>query len=212
MTKRFAMIPASAVFDKDLSRTTLAVLCALATYADKDGKCWPAVTTLAQRLNITTRGARKCISILRERGYIKTTLRQGHTSLYKIAIDPGTTGTGVGPHPGTRGTGGEERGGPGTPERGGPPNTTKNNTTNNYAFAGKVIRLSADDYQTWEQSYRHLDLRAELQALDDWYSMKLTEAEKPKWFTRCSNALAKKNREAKDRQPLVHQEAADVIH
>lgn len=64
-----------------------------------------------------------------------------------------------------------------------------------YAFEGKVVRLNLEDFDRWKQGYPNLDLRAELTALDDWYAENLDEAQRKQWFTRCSNALAKRNRE-----------------
>lgn len=61
-----------------------------------------------------------------------------------------------------------------------------------FAFSGKVIRLTEEDFAAWEKAYRNLDLTAELQSLDDYYSQNGITT---KWFQRCSSALAKKNRE-----------------
>ena len=38
MTKRLSIIPAAAVFDRRLSRTDLALLCALGTYTNRAGE------------------------------------------------------------------------------------------------------------------------------------------------------------------------------
>ncbi len=70
---------------------------------------------------------------------------------------------------------------------------TKKDTKNHYAFAGKIIRLTQTDFDTWANAYQHIDLRAQLQALDDYYDNHLTGGDRNKWFTRCSQALAKKN-------------------
>lgn len=61
-----------------------------------------------------------------------------------------------------------------------------------YAFEGKTIRLSAVDYERWRTAYPNLDLRAELQGLDDYYSATRVRD----WFARCSAALAKRHRES----------------
>ncbi len=59
-------------------------------------------------------------------------------------------------------------------------------------FTGKVISLTQEDYDRWVQAYPRVDLSAELQSLDDYYSSEGVEPDK--WFARCSAALAKKNR------------------
>jgi hypothetical protein len=59
-----------------------------------------------------------------------------------------------------------------------------------YIFTGKVIKLTKMDFDIWKKSYKNLDLNSELQSLDDYYFKKNVED----WFTRCSAALAKRNR------------------
>jgi hypothetical protein len=99
-----------------------------------------------------------------------------------------------------------------TPGHGCPPNNTNNRTKNSYGFGGKVIRLTQGDYDTWAKAYPHIDLWAELQALDDWYDDRLTGAERSKWYARCSQALAKKNREARQATNGKAGYDPDVIH
>jgi hypothetical protein len=87
-----------------------------------------------------------------------------------------------------------------------PPNNTKNKPKNDYTFAGKIIRLNQHDYDTWEKAYHHIDFRAQLQALDDYYDRHLTGGDRNKWFARCSQALAKKNERARSEQPRQREE------
>ena len=82
----------------------------------------------------------------------------------------------------------------GTPKKEG--KESNNTETSKYAFSGTVIRLTHKDFTTWAEAYSRLDLRAELQALDDWYAGNLSEKERKNCFYRCSQALAKKNRQA----------------
>jgi predicted transcriptional regulator len=84
--------------------------------------------------------------------------------------------------------------------------------TNNYRFAGRVIRLTDEDYAAWEKAYPEIDLRSELQALDDYYDSNLSDADRKKWFPRCSAALAKKNRQAASLRDREQPEFDDVIH
>ena len=93
MTKRMSIIPSAAVVDHRLSRTDLAVLCALGTYTNRHGECWPATTTLAKDINVETRAIRRGLRNLENCGYVETTHRQGHRSTYQIVgivgVDPG---------------------------------------------------------------------------------------------------------------------------
>ena len=62
-----------------------------------------------------------------------------------------------------------------------------------YAFAGKVIRLNRDDYDTWKATYHAVpDLNAELRSLDDYYASEPPDKRK-RWFVRASAALRKKH-------------------
>ncbi len=97
-SRRLSVIPAAAVFDSRLCRTDLAVLCAIGAYADRKGKCWPATTTLAEGLSVSTRQIRRCLRNLERCGYLRSTHRKGQRSIYFIvrdAVDPGHGGSGV---------------------------------------------------------------------------------------------------------------------
>ena len=76
----------------------------------------------------------------------------------------------------------------------------KDNQTTNYAFSGKIIRLTHANFDTWAVAYSNIDLRAQLQSLDDWYDCNLTGGARKKWYERCSQALAKKNERARAEQ------------
>lgn len=80
------------------------------------------------------------------------------------------------------------------PERKGTGNREgKGKEQENYAFSGSVVRLTEKDFDRWRKAYPNLNLTAELQALDDYYSSNgVTD-----WFSRASAALAKRNRTAK---------------
>ncbi len=131
-SNRLVIIPASAVFDERLCRTDLAVLCALGAYANRKGRCWPATTTLASDLQISTSMFRRCRRNLETCGYINTEHQAGQRSVYSIireATDPGHIGSGVEPDPGHIGSGGAEIGVPGTPGTQVPPKDTKKRHT-----------------------------------------------------------------------------------
>ncbi len=83
---------------------------------------------------------------------------------------------------------------------------TKKDTKNHYAFAGKIIRLTQANFDTWANAYQHIDLGAQLQALDDYYDNHLTGGDRKTWFARCSLALAKKNERARAEQAQQREE------
>ena len=199
---RLSIIPAAAVFDRRLSHADVRVLAALGAHADKGGRCWPAIPTLAKRTGMSERHVRTCLRNLETLSYVETESRPGQSSMYLI---PRNSTAGVGPNPGTvvpdprNCTSGD----PGTVV---PPNDTKNDTNNDYTFAGKIICLNQRDFDTWATSYPNIDLRAQLQALDDYYDSHLTGGDRKKWFARCSQALAKKNERARAEQAQQREE------
>ncbi len=85
-------------------------------------------------------------------------------------------------------------------------NLLKNDTKNDYAFAGQIIHLSQANFDTWAKAYPLIDLRAQLQALDDYYDRNLTGGDRNKWFARCSQALAKRNERARAGQGQQREE------
>ena len=56
---RFAIIPARAIDDSRLGSAALRVLCAFGTYGDRDGRCFPRLETVAQRLGVTKQAVQK---------------------------------------------------------------------------------------------------------------------------------------------------------
>lgn len=62
-------------------------------------------------------------------------------------------------------------------------------TKKKYAFEGGVIKLTAADFSKWQGAFSHLDLRAELVALEYW------AGKQADWFHAVKHALAKRNRE-----------------
>lgn len=74
-----------------------------------------------------------------------------------------------------------------------PYNTNTNRDINtNYYYNGRTIKLTKEDYDRWQNNYPNINLAKELPSLDDFY----TEAKERKWFIRCSQALANKNKKA----------------
>jgi DNA-binding transcriptional ArsR family regulator len=70
MTGRFSRLPAAAVVDRRASAEAVRVLGLLGCYADKDGYCWPAVTTLARRLGLHRTTVQRHLRKLEALGYV----------------------------------------------------------------------------------------------------------------------------------------------
>ncbi len=193
-----SIIPAAAVFDHRLSHADIRVLAALGTYTGKDGRCWPAVSTLAQKIGLSQRHVHRCLQALSKCGVVEIEKRPGQSSIYRI---PMTRVSGVEGGTYDMGVRDLRHGCQGTYDMGVtqnvPKNDTKNDTKNDYTFAGKIIRLTQANFDTWAKAYPLIDLRAQLQALDDYYDRNLTGGDRNKWFARCSQALAKKNEQAR---------------
>ena len=113
-----SIIPAAAAFDANLGQAALRVLCALGAFANRQGRCWPATTTLAAELGISVRRVRICLRKLEASDYLRTEYRPGQRSTYSILrkpLDPGTPASGVAPDPGTPASG--DPGTPASPKR-----------------------------------------------------------------------------------------------
>lgn len=69
-TGRFSRLATAAVFDTRLDCGPLRVLAALATYADENGHCYPAVSTIANRLHLSRRTVQRHMRDLEALGYL----------------------------------------------------------------------------------------------------------------------------------------------
>lgn len=69
-----------------------------------------------------------------------------------------------------------------------------------YAFESGVIRLNPKDFDLWKTSFTHIDVGAELLAMTDWAGQQRS------WFNAVKGALAKKNREAKERKDALEKQ------
>ncbi len=199
---RLSIISATAVFDHRLSNADVRVLAALGTYAGKDGRCWPAATTLSKRTGICERHIRTSLSRLAARGHVEIEQRPGQSSLYRLPLHS-TAGVRANPCTPVQDPLQRSAGHPGT---GVHTNDIKNDTNNDNVFAGKIIRLPPANFDAWAKAYHHIDLGAQLQALDDYYDRNLTGDNRNKWFARCSQALAKKNERARAGQGQQREE------
>ncbi len=209
-----AIVPAAAVFDHRLSNADIRVFNALSAYANKEGWCWPATPTLADRMGMSERYVRSSLRNLERFDYIETERRPGLSSMYRIprnysAGGPRNPTAGVGPNPGTivPQPRNHSAGDPGTIV---PPNDIKNDTKNDYAFSGAIVRLTWQNFSAWQEAYKAIpDLRAALQQRDDWLA-KLPESDRRRqdWFVPTSNWLANQHKRARV-EPAYD---PDVIH
>ncbi len=198
----FSIIPTDAVFDPRLSHADVRVLAALGAHANKERRCWPAVSTIAELTGMSERHAHRSLQTLAKCSYVEIERRAGKSSVYQI---PMTRVSGVMQNPCHGGQGGMTRVSP-DPGHGCHTNSIKNNTKNNYAFVGQIIRLTQANFDTWAKAYPNIDLGAQLQALDDYYDRNLTGGDRNKWFARCSQALAKRNERARAGQGQQREE------
>ncbi len=165
---RLSIIPAAAVFDSRLCRTDLAVLCALGVYANRNGRCWPATTTLAEDIRVTTRQVRRCLRNLEDCGFLHTEHRDGQRSIYVVArggANPGHGGSkaprtysdtpdtqvpGLDTDPGHPGSGGADTQVPGAPDTQVPPNGVTNGTTER---KHSVASLASQQFEVFWRAY-----------------------------------------------------------
>ena len=70
----------------------------------------------------------------------------------------------------------------------------------NYAFAGRVVRLTFSDFRRWQNAYPDLDLRAQLTARDDWLTGQ-PENDRKRWFQSTSSWLARQQQDAAANRP-----------
>ncbi len=91
-----SIIPSAAVFDRRLSHADIRVLAALGAHADKHGRCWPAVPTLAQKIWLSERHVHRCLQALSKCGVVEIEKRPGRSSIYRIPMT-GVSGVEGGP-------------------------------------------------------------------------------------------------------------------
>ena len=76
------------------------------------------------------------------------------------------------------------------------PSPSPSTSKKDYAFAGKVIKLSEKDLTTWRNSYSAIpDIRASLQSRDDWLATQ-PEGDQRKWFISTSVVLKREHERA----------------
>lgn len=102
--RRWGRIPAWWLDHPDLDADGLAVLAALATYADAGGVCWPSQSTLADKLKRSRPTVNRILQRLEGLGLVRIEPRRGAdgarlSSRYRLALEP-LAGAGVRPDTG----------------------------------------------------------------------------------------------------------------
>ena len=90
---RLSIIPAKAIADPALNATALRVLCALGTYTDDNGWCFPKQSSLADDLGIGRAAVNRAVQILKAQGYVEVyeqRRRDGGrgANSYRVILDP----------------------------------------------------------------------------------------------------------------------------
>ena len=83
--RRIASIWRDEIAASELNATARAVACALATYMDRDGVCWPSVETISRLLRLSRRTVQRAIRTLEAQGFLRVQLGggRGKASTYR---------------------------------------------------------------------------------------------------------------------------------
>ena len=79
-----------------------------------------------------------------------------------------------------------------------PPKEEKTGPSKKYVFEGHVVKLIDRDFKKWKEAYPLVDLTGILSKFDAWVKDQGEDVRK-NWFIRCSNYLAKKNKQLEER-------------
>ncbi len=141
------IMPAAAVFDRRLNAAEIRILAAISTYADRNGRCWPSVATLAERTGMSARHARSCLRALAESDHLAIEARPGQSNVYRIPRNHSSGVEGSTPEPQFTPPLNPSSGDPGTTV---PPNDTKNDTKNVDTY---VASSAHTEFETFWQLY-----------------------------------------------------------
>ena len=72
---QFIVIPSAPLHDTRVPPSALATLAALASFADRDGRCWPSIAAIVDRTGTSASTVRRHLRILRDRGYLRVRSR-----------------------------------------------------------------------------------------------------------------------------------------
>ena len=85
----------------------------------------------------------------------------------------------------------------------------KNPDGKKYAFEGKIIRLTSEDFAAWEEAYPDLNLRAELLQRDLWLQSQPPDVRK-NWFLTTSQYFIRQNERRKVQNREFDEEQEDL--
>lgn len=85
----------------------------------------------------------------------------------------------------------------------------KNPDGKKYAFEGKIIRLTSEDFAAWEEAYPDLNLRAELLQRDLWLQNQPPDVRK-NWFLTTSQYFIRQNERRKVQNREFDEEQEDL--
>lgn len=68
---KYGIVYADVIRDPALSLRAKGIYSILATYADKNRKCFPSVATIAEFAGVSKRTAERCLAELVDKGYVK---------------------------------------------------------------------------------------------------------------------------------------------
>ena len=93
---KFAKVPIAALADRRLSLRQLKVLCALFSFADQDGVCWPTKKTLSERSAVHITRISECTAALEAFGWLSKSGRGGFAVPAQYVLMDGTTSPNTG--------------------------------------------------------------------------------------------------------------------
>jgi hypothetical protein len=93
----FCIIPTSVVESPDLTVNEKFMMVVLSSFANREGKCWPSIATLAARSNLSESYVKRLCARLVEMGLLATERRGRRSNIYHILwlsdVNPGTPKT-----------------------------------------------------------------------------------------------------------------------
>lgn len=85
--RQFAILPVRALRDPALTAGDKLTLAALGAYTNRDGWCWPSVSTLAADCGMHERNVQRALRRLTDAGYLLVESRDGRSSRYHVQYD-----------------------------------------------------------------------------------------------------------------------------
>lgn len=87
---RFAMVPASVIeaLTATVSPSAFIVYVALASFADRNGVCWPSRKTLASMTNLTVNHISKVTTDLQDAGFLTKEVGNNGLTVYRLTVVP----------------------------------------------------------------------------------------------------------------------------